>query len=91
MSRPIFSPVTSVEARVSHDPPPAVHCAGRRTLTPGQRIIDGRVVYSAAWLDQATSTPPEPPALKRGRDADRERSARSRCRLDQGARLGWFG
>jgi hypothetical protein len=31
-----------------------------RLLRPGQRIIAGRAFYSAAWLDQATSTFPDP-------------------------------
>ena len=75
MSRFIFSPLTAVEAGVSHDPPAAVHGARHRTLTPGQRIIDGRNFYSAAWLDQATGTRSEFPRLKRGRDASGERSA----------------
>ena len=74
MSRPIFPPVAAAEAGVCRDAPPTAQHAGYRRLTPGQRLIDGRVFYSAAWLDQATSTRPEPPALKRGRDADRERS-----------------
>ena len=75
MSRSIFSPVAAVDVDVSVDAPPAARHAGRRTLTPGQRIIDGRVFYSAAWLDQATSAPPEPPALKCHRDVRGERSA----------------
>jgi hypothetical protein len=29
----------------------------RCELEPGLRIIEGRVFYSAAWLDQATRTP----------------------------------
>ena len=98
MSRPIFSPVAAVEAGGSLEPPPTVQHAGHRTLAPGQRIIDRRLFYSAAWLDHATSTPPEPPALKRGRDADRARSGRgapSEHGADGGPtevrRLGWSG
>ena len=76
MSRPIFSPVAAPELGVSSLPAPQAERLGHRTFTPGQRIIDGRVFYSAAWLDQASSTRPEPPVLKRARDADRTCSGR---------------
>ena len=68
MSRPIFSRAAPVEVGVSFLPVP-------RTCKPGQRIIEGRVFYSAAWLDRAASTPSEPPALKRRGDDGLERPA----------------
>ena len=52
MSRPIFSRGAPVEIGVSPVPPPRAQHPGPHELTPGQRLIDGRVFYSAAWLDQ---------------------------------------
>jgi hypothetical protein len=75
MSRPIFSCAAPVEVSVSSAPPPRAQHRGRHKLKPGQRLIDGRLFYSAAWLDQATSALSEPPALKRRGDAGLERSA----------------
>ena len=69
MSRPIFSSVAALELSISPVPPPQALFLGYRTLTPGQRLIDGRLFYSAAWLDQATSMHPEPPARTRPSEA----------------------
>jgi len=69
MSRPIFSPVAVLEFGISPVPPPQVLFLGHRTLTPGQRLVDGRLFYSAAWLDQATSMHPEPLARTRPSEA----------------------
>jgi len=60
MSTPIFSRAAPVEIGPSLVPPRAAEHVGSRPLRPGQRIIAGRVFYSAAWLDQATSTFSEP-------------------------------
>jgi len=75
MSRPIFSPAAPVEVGVSSAPPPRAQHPGRHNLKPGQRLIDGRVFYSAAWLDQVAGALSEPPAPKRRREAGRERDA----------------
>ena len=69
MSRPIFSPVATLDLDNSPVPLPQDQHLGHHTLTPGQRIVDGRVFYSATWLDQATSTHPKPPALTPARVA----------------------
>ena len=61
MSRPIFSPVAAPELDAS-SPSPQAECLRHRTFTPGQRIVDGRVFYSAAWLDQRAFS--EPPTLR---------------------------
>jgi len=76
MSRPIFSPAAPVEVGVSSAPPPRAQHPGRHNLKPGQRLIDGHVFYSAAWLDRAPSALSEAPAPKRCKDARRERDAR---------------
>ena len=68
MSRPIFSPAAELERGISAVPLPRVQHRGHRTLTAGQRLIDGRIFYSAAWLDQAR-TAPEPPAMRRRSEA----------------------
>jgi len=73
MSRQTF-PVAPVEVGVSCVPPQEAPHLGHRALTPGDRLIDGRVFYSAAWLDRATTTSFESPALKR-RNAGRQRDA----------------
>ena len=75
MPRSILSPVAALEVGVSFVPPTRTLHPGSRTLTPGQRISAGRAFYSAAWLDQATSTLLDPPALKRRRESGRERHA----------------
>ena len=83
MSRPIFSRAAPVEIGVSPVPPARAQHPGPHDLTPGQRLIDGRVFYSAAWLDQATSALSEPPVLKRRGNAGQERDAAddpSQCR-----------
>ena len=53
MSRPFFSPSAPVEMGTSLVPLRAAERVGSRALLPGQRIVAGRVFYSAAWLDQA--------------------------------------
>ena len=73
MSKPIFSLATPVEVRVSFLPVPRAQRPG--CCKPGQRIIEGRVFYSAAWLDRAASTPSEPPVLKRRGEAGLEQNA----------------
>ena len=73
MSKPIFSLAAPVEVGVSFLPVPRAQRPG--CCKPGQRIIEGRVFYSGAWLDRATSTPSEPPALNRRGDAGPERHA----------------
>ncbi len=60
MPRALFSPAARVGIGPSLIPLPAAEHLGERTLRPGQRIIDGRVFYSAAWLDQVTSTFSDP-------------------------------
>jgi len=52
MSRPIFSRRAPVEVGGSPVPPARAQHPGPRDLMPGQRLINGRVFYSAAWLDQ---------------------------------------
>jgi hypothetical protein len=69
MSSPIFSGEAAVPG-VSFLPPrqePSGHC----TLKPGERSIDGRVFYSAAWLGHADSAIGEPPRLRSGQVAGR--------------------
>lgn len=73
MPRPIFSWAAPVEVGVSFLPVPRTQRPG--CCKPGQRIIEGRVFYSAAWLDRAASTPSEPPALKRRGDDGLEHHA----------------
>jgi hypothetical protein len=53
MSRPFFSPAAPVEIGSSLVPLRAPEHHGSRALRPGQRIVAGRVFYSAAWLDLA--------------------------------------
>jgi hypothetical protein len=75
MSRPIFSPVAALELGASFSPPAQAEHRGRFKLRPGQRMIDGRVFYSAAWLDRASSSSFESPARKRRGFAGRQRNA----------------
>jgi hypothetical protein len=56
MSRPIFSAAAAVTAGVVIAPPGQAQHPRRFELEPGLRTIEGRVFYSAAWLDQATHT-----------------------------------
>ena len=60
MPLPIFPPAATVETGPSLVPPRPAEHVGSRTRRPGQRIIAGRVFYSAAWLDQAISTGTDP-------------------------------
>ena len=58
MSKPIFAPaaaaaVNAVIASCRH-----AQQRGRREHEPGLRIIDGRLLYSAAWLDASTARRP---------------------------------
>jgi hypothetical protein len=69
MSRPIFSPVATLGLSISSVRPSQVRYPRHHGLTPGQRVVDGRVFYSAAWLDQVTSTHLKPPALTPARKA----------------------
>ena len=56
MSRPIFSAAPAVTVDLVIAPPRQAQHARRCELEPGLRIIAGRVLYSAAWLDQAART-----------------------------------
>ena len=56
MSRPIFSAAAAVTVDVVVAQPRHAQHPRRCELEPGLRIIEGRVCYSAAWLDQATRT-----------------------------------
>jgi hypothetical protein len=56
MSRPIFSAAAAVTVDVLIPPPGQAQHPRRFELEPGLRIIEGRVFYSAAWLDRATHT-----------------------------------
>ena len=56
MSRPMFSPAAAVAVDVVIVPPRQTRQRGRWQREPGLRIIEGRVLYSAAWLDEAAGT-----------------------------------
>jgi hypothetical protein len=56
MSRPIFSPAAAATVEVAIAPPRQAQQRPCCELEPGLRIIEGRVLYSAAWLDQAART-----------------------------------
>jgi hypothetical protein len=79
MSRPIFSAAAAVTVDVLIAPPRQAQHPRPCELEPGLRIIEGRVYYSAAWLDQATRT-------LRASDA----AARSARRPSE-SRPGWLG
>ena len=56
MSRLIFSPAEAVTVDLVIAPPRQAQHSRRCELEPGLRIIEGRLFYSAAWLDQAACT-----------------------------------
>jgi len=74
MSRPIFSRAAPVEIGVSPVPLARAQHPGPRELRPGQRLIDGRVFYSAAWLDQQAAR-----AQTSGAEAPRVAEPRPGC------------
>lgn len=55
MSGPIFSAAAAVAGLPPAQPRQAQQRRCRE-LEPGLRLIEGRVLYSAAWLDQAART-----------------------------------
>jgi hypothetical protein len=69
MSRPIFSAVAAVTVDQVIAPPQQSQQPARCELEPGLRMIEGRVFYSAAWLDQVANSlrTPEPEARSAGR------------------------
>jgi len=74
MSRPIFSAAAAVTVDVVIPPSGQAQHTRRCELEPGLRVIEGRVFYSAAWLDQATHT-------LRTSDADARSARRPRVGL----------
>jgi len=56
MSMQIFSAAAAVAAVLPPAQPRQALQRRCRELEPGLRLIEGRVLYSAAWLDQAAGT-----------------------------------
>jgi len=71
MSRPIFSPAAAVTVDVLIAPPRQAQHTRRCELEPGLRSIEGRVFYSAAWLDRRPALS-EPPTFTRAQHDGRE-------------------
>jgi hypothetical protein len=57
MSRPIFSTAAAVAVDSALAQPRQAQQRRFCELEPGLRLIEGRVLYSAAWLDHSTSGP----------------------------------